>query len=219
MKISFIPDSSYAEVSQKSPMRWSVLFVNEDGVATGQHGWWKCKDFLNDCVIYLHTGRKFPMYGFNNELKLNDGVAYVALKNIPDFFEENLGYLNEFLAERGLPVITWHEHDGGCGVQAVIGIDEKYWCSTFTISVITSMIRSCAYAKLVNDISEFWQHEPTLVGYIDSVLPHFVPENFEKCAKILFKNYQYDGTTALTCSTYSIHNAGLQSWLNSGAFS
>jgi hypothetical protein len=214
--IKSIPSSSYAEVGQKAPLRWCVLDVADDGTAVGQHGWWKCKDFLNDSVIYLHTGKEFNMYGFQNKLKLNCGEAFVALKNVPEFFEENLGYLNEWLAERDMPLIVVDLHDGGCGVEKVITIDEYYFSSTYTISVITSLIRSCVYKKMVNDISECFAQEPTLVGYMDKVDKCFTRANDALFKKLLYKNYQYSQETP--GDTYTIHNAGLQSWTNSGAF-
>lgn len=216
IKIVSIPSASYAEVSQKAPLRWCVLDVKEDGTAVGQHGWWKCKDFLNDSVIFMATGKEFDMYGYVNPLQLNDGVGYVALKAVPEFFEENLGYLNEWLVERDMPPITVHEHDGGKGVEKVIGIDEYYWCSTFTISVITSLIRSCVYKKMMNDVTELFAQEPTLTGYMDKVDNVFVQNNTPMFKKLLYKNYQYDRNNM--GSTYTIHNAGLQSWINSGAF-
>jgi hypothetical protein len=220
IKIASIPSASYAEVSQKSDMRWAVVHVNEEGVATGQHGWWKCKDFLNDSVIFLATGREFPMYGYQNKLTLNEEGAFVALKNIPDFFKDNLAHLNHFLAGRDMPPISWVEHDKGCKVEAVIIIPTFYWESTFTISAITSMIRSCVYKK-ISSMEEGFAEEPTLKGYIEKLLPVFVVSNRPIWKGLLFKNYQYDGSTkekVFAAGTTTIHNCGLQSWLNSGAF-
>lgn len=214
LSIKNIPSQSFCEVPQKSPLLWSVLFVDDAGNAEGQHGWWKCKDFLNDSVVYLRTGKEFPMYGYKNKLKLNEDGAYVALKNIPKFFEENLGYLNTWLVERNLEPITWHEHDGNFGVQAVIGIPTDYWQSTFTISAITSLIRCCVYKQLVNNIDELFNEEPTLNGYIDSVKKIFIPDNMPMFKQLIYKNYQYDGSNVNT-PNHTIHNAGLQSWINS----
>lgn len=214
VSIKHIPNISYAEVSQKSPMRWCVLKVEADGSAVGQHSWWKCKDFLNDSVMYLRTGKEFPMYGYSNKLVLNDFGAYVALKSIPDFFEDNLGHLNNWLVERGLPEILWFDHDEGCGVEAVIGIPKEYWDSTFAISAITSLIRSCVYKKMVNNVSELFAQEPTLNGFMENVDKIFKPVNFPMFNELIYKNYQYDGKGD-NKNTYTIHNAGLQSWINS----
>lgn len=217
LSIKHIPSASYAEMGQKAPLCWSVLKVEEDGSAIGQHGWWICKDFLNDSVVYLRTGKEFLMYGYQNKLVLNDIGAYVALKNVPDFFEENLGYLNSWLCERGMEPITWHEHDKGCDVQAVIGVPTSYWESTFTISAITSLIRSCVYKKLVNDISEMFAEEPTLSGYFDKVDKVLRPENMPLFKQLIYKNYQYDGSN-LDTPEHIIHTAGLQRWINSPGF-
>lgn len=218
MKISSIPSGSYAEVGQKSPLRWSVLYVENDGTAVGQHAWWKCKDFLNDSVVFLRTGKKFGIYGYTNELKINDGLSYIALKNVPAFFEKNLALLNKWLEAKKFPPIQVVEAEvGATDVERVIGVPTLYWGNTFLISVITSLIRSCVYVEATT-FDKCVKEEPTLSGYWEKVQAAMDISKVGEMDVRLFVNYQYDGKLLKKTPTHTIHNAGLQTWINSGAF-
>jgi len=211
-KVKSIPSQSFAEVGQKAPLRWAVCYA--DGkTLIGQHGWWKCKDFLNDSVVYLDTGKEFGVYGYNNKLKINDEGGYVALKHVPKFFASNVAVLNAWLKKRGFAELSLHEHDGNLGVEAVILIPTIYWKNTFLISIITSLIRACVFQE-EKTVEAMMAHEDTFNNYTDKVLPLFVPENVDKMNQLLFLNYQYSGRKMLD-NTYNIHNAGMQSWSNS----
>ncbi len=209
MKIT-IPTQGFSEIDQKAPLRWALTYRDGD-VFAGQHGWWKCKDFLNDVVIYLQTGMEFGIYGFNNKAKLNEDGGYVALKNVPEFFEHNLALLNEWLIERGFtPIDYMHEGD-----SHVILIPTEYWQNTFYISAITSLIRSCVYAKH-DTFDECMAEEPTLQGFGTKLMMQLLPENTEKFNNLLFLSYQYNRDNQPPAhSTHIYHNAGLQSWINS----
>ena len=206
-----IPKQSFLEVGQKALLRWALCYKNGD-VFEGQHGWWKCKDFLNDVVVYLRTGKEFGIYGFNNKAQINEEGGYLALKNVPAFFEDNLLLLNEQLLSMGLEPI---ECFAGAGeVEKVVLVPSFYWTNTFFISMITSLIRSCVYKK-ASTFAECVAEEPTLQGYDTKMWGLLQPENFDKMNELMFLNYQYDGTKLDSCDTYLIHNAGLQSWTNS----
>jgi hypothetical protein len=209
MKIT-IPSGSYSEVSQIAPLRWALTYREGDTFA-GQHAWWKCKDFLNDVVIYLQTGKEFSIYGFQNKAKLNDDGGYVALKNVPDFFEHNLALLNEGLIERGFtPIDYLHEGD-----SHVVLIPTEYWTNTFFISAITSLIRSCVYAKC-DTFKECMDKEPTLTGFSEKLLEQFKLENAGKFNSLLFLSHQYNNSNhPASYNTHIYHDAGLQSWLTS----
>jgi hypothetical protein len=209
MKI-IIPSANYSEIDQKAPLRWALTYRDGD-TFTGQHGWWKCKDFLNDVVVYLQTGKEFEIYGFKNKAKLNDDGGYMALKNVPAFFEHNLALLNEFLIERGFPPLDYLRE----GDSHILLIPTEYWTNTFFISVITSLIRACVYQQC-----ETFEHcmvnEPTLKGFSSKMLEQFKLENVEKFNNLLFLSHQYNNSNhPPSYSTHVYHNAGLQSWLTS----
>jgi len=209
-----MPPDSYAEVSQKAPLRWAMIVEQEDGTWAGEHNWWKCKDFLNDVVFYLRTGKEFPMYGFKNKVTKQDSHYTFALKHIPNYFEDNLGYLNNFLVNLGHPDIGFAADIQGHDAECAIFIPAYYFTNTFYISLITSLIRSCVYQPIVNgDDMTMFRTEPTLVDYLDQALEQFLPEMKEKKDALIYRNYQYNGNNV--GGTYTIHNAGLQSWIDS----
>lgn len=213
-KIAPIPKGGYSEVSQTAPLRW-VMMHEQDGTLTAQHTWWKCKDFLNDVVVFLRTGQQFGIYGFNNTAKINDAGGYLALKHVPPFFAKTLKLLNEYLGSKKLPKIMPVDTDKAQDVEWVLLVPSFYWTSTFAISLITSLIRACVYA----DESTFKKcvaHESTLEGYFDRTMALFVPENFTKIEQLIYLNYQYSfKKPPASSSTHIIHDAGLQSWTNS----
>ena len=205
--------SSYAEVSQTSPMRWRVYLANKNGVLTAQSNWWKCKDFLNDTVFFLETGYAFSIYGYNGGYQVNDKIVYVGVKNIPENvpFLDNLKVLNAFLKDQEMPEVEVYTVEG---VQYMLGIPRMYFENTFYISAITSLIRGCVYAP-VSTIQDIMSIEPTTksVKYQTSIKKWLTPKTREKFREILYLNYQYHGKEFQ--GEYAIHNAGLQSWTNS----
>ena len=206
-----IPHQSFSEVGQKAPLRWALCYKDGDSFE-GQHGWWKCKDFLNDTVVYLRTGQEFEIYGYENKAKINDEGGYLALKNVPAFFEDNLIMLNEQLLSVGLEPIECFNGEGE--VEKVVLVPSFYWSNTFFISFITSLIRSCVYAKTTAFI-DCINKEETLTGYFNKAWDKLKPEHFDRMNELMFLNYQYNAKDLGKCDTYLIHNAGLQSWCNS----
>ena len=205
-----IPHQSFSEIGQKAPLRWALCYKDGD-TFQGQHGWWKCKDFLNDVVVYLQTGKEFGIYGFNNVAKINEEGGYLALKHVPVFFEDNLLLLNEQLLSMGLEPIECFAGEGE--VDKVVLVPTFYWTNTFFISMITSLIRSCVYKK-AETFSQCVAEEETLSGFYDKMMGLLTFNNFDKMNELMFLNYQYSSATP-DCSTYNIHNAGLQSWCKS----
>jgi len=216
-KLAPIPNTHYSEVSQVSPMRWACLFLDHtEEKFLAESAWWKCKDFLNDVVVYHRLKREFPMYGFQNKVRLNLSGGYLALKSVGEAFEANLAVLNTWLVKRGFDDIGLMKKDEvefSSGATHIILIPPAYWQNTFMISIITSLIRSCAF-KPKKSVEELVKQEDTFNGYWEKVSALFVPQNVEKMNTLVFLNYQYSGLT-VPDSNYTIHNAGMQSWSNS----
>lgn len=185
------------------------------GTLIPQSGWWKCKDFLNDVVLYIQTKQEFGIYGFNNKAEINDDGGYLALKNVPKFFTKTFALLNDFLQTKHLPPLSLVEHDGKNNIEQVVFVPMFYWTNTFAISLITSLIRACVYADEPT-FEKCMKHEETLTNYTNKVFKVFVPENFDKIKELMFLNYQYNiKNPPAPHSTHIFHNAGLQSWTNS----
>jgi hypothetical protein len=216
-QIKSIPQGSYAEVPQQSPMRWVNLTLTDDGYLKGLSRWWKCKDFMNDVVIKTMLGKSFPMYGFDNSVFSAQHCNYVGVKNVGDFFVEWVtGFVNPWLLSKGLPEVSINPAEG-CDVEWVLGIPIDYFQNTFFISSLTSIIRAGTYGK-VDHFRTALEKEPTLRDeYLDSVLEWFCLDRAEFCDSLVFVNFQYN-KNMLPSSDYVFHNAGLQSWIDSGVF-
>ena len=205
--------NSYAEVLQLSPMRWRVYFADDNGELTAQSNWWKCKDFLNDTVFFLSTGKAFSIYGYNGGYKVNDDLVYVGVKDIPKNvpFLENLKVLNTFLKEQGMPEVSTVEVEG---VQYMLCIPRVYFENTFYVSAITSLIRGCVYGS-VETIQDIMEAEPTTQNekYQTSIRKWLTPKTRDKFKDIVYLNYQYHGKEFK--ASIHIHDAGIQAWTNS----
>lgn len=214
-KLSIQPFSNsepYNEMGQISPMRWVNLYREEDKLTAVSH-WWKCKDFMNDVVIGITLKKYFHVYGFKNQIPYNEKGLYLGIKNIEvAAFKKRLAVVNAYLTGKGFPKILWITHDKGGGVQAVLFIPMAYWKNTFSISFITSLIRSCSFE--IDSITDVPNVEETLTSYWQKADALFVPEEIKKMNELVFKNYQYSKENHEMCGTSTMHNAGLQTWIN-----
>lgn len=204
----------YSEVSQVNPLRWRLCLRDGDKLIP-QSNWWKCKDFLNDVVIYLRTGHVFSVYSFNNEQKINEEGGYMALKNVHESFEKNLPVLNGYLLSKGFPGLSLVPCKATDETTHVVLIPTVYWQNTFYISYITALIRSCCF-KEESTIEKLVEHEHYLQGgWFKKLDKMFETKYTEEMNKHIFINYQYSGKNKDFSNTYSIHNAGMQTWYNS----
>ena len=204
--------SSYVEVGQVNPLRWRLCFKNGDKL-TPQSNWWKCKDFMNDVVIYLRTGKVFSVYSFHNEQKINEEGGYMALKNVHQDFEWNLPILNKYLESKGFPGLSLVPHQAEDDTTHVVLIPTIYWQNTFYISYITALIRSCCFGKCAT-IEELASKEEYLQHlWFEQLDNMFDKKLTAKMNELIYINYQYDGKKL--DNTYNIHNAGMQTWYNS----
>jgi hypothetical protein len=204
---------TYSEVSQENPLRWRLCLL-KDGTLIPQSSWWKCKDFLNDVVIYLRTGKVFSVYSFHNEQKINDEGGYMALKAVHASFDKNLPILNKYLTSKGFPALSLVDHDKGEGTEKVVLIPTIYWQNTFYISYITALIRSCCFTecKTIEELAE--QEEKTEGDWFKKIDSLFNTKLTLKMNELVYLNYQYSSKTGYD-KTYAIHNAGMQTWFES----
>jgi hypothetical protein len=209
--------TGYSEVPQVNPMRWRLCLKKDDTVIP-QSNWWKCKDFLNDVVVYLRTGKVFSVYSFNNEQKINEEGGYMALKFVAKCFDENLPVLNKYLESKGFPTLTNCTFDGTVdGTEKLLLIPPIYWQNTFYISYITALIRSCCFKKHT-DMKHMVEEEQylkdgkfaTFDKYLDTKL-------IEKMNELVYINYQCSGPGTGYDNTYNIHNAGICTWHESAS--
>jgi hypothetical protein len=209
-----VSSEPYCEVSQVNPLRWRVCLKEGDNLVP-QSDWWKCKDFLNDVIIHLRTGKVFGIYGFKNNHKINEEGGYMALKEVHQAFEDNLVLLNGYLKKKEFPTIEVVPHDGKeDGTEKVVLIPSLYWQNTFYISFITAAIRACCFNKHTDVIKMMNDEEKFQGGWFAKVDKYLDRKYTDKMNELMYLNYQYSSKTGFD-HTHCIHNAGIQSWISS----
>lgn len=178
LKLSLNNNDTYSEEKQKNPIRWKILYKQEDGVFTDQTGWIKCKDFFNDVVAYLKEGTVFSIYRFDNQIQKNDEGMYVLLNYIEDkpTFLSNMQVVNERLQEDLQCSIEVLDHEDD---MVVVNIPNPLWESTYRISLATMVIRLSNYGYLYEDWHSLWK-EGAPIHTMESA---FSPEAIENVAE------------------------------------
>jgi hypothetical protein len=222
-KIILSNSSHYAEEGQVNPLQWKTLLKTGENEFKDQSGWWICKDFLNDCVAFFREGYVFSIYGWKNNLKVNDEGVYHLLRNIADkeVFLKNLEVINKRLSE-----------DLGCSVdvipmqekgQLIVLIPPACWETTYRISLITLLIRLSNYDTKFSSWGDFWKPNSVLktdkniLGMPEAA--KFIAEHGFTVPDE-FKEYWYycgeqsnSKITPKPTSVGIIHNCGIVSWV------
>jgi hypothetical protein len=182
LKINQSNNKTYCEVPQTNPLRWKTLYRNNDGSFFDQSGWVKCKDFYNDTVAFRKAGSVFSIYGYENNIKMNDEGIYFLLKYIkdkPSFFH-NLEVVNKQLFDDLECVIAATDHEKD---ELVILIPNELWESTYRISMITMVVRLCNYGVKYESWEDMWK-----AGAPSQQIEHaFTKDAKENALKLGFK--------------------------------
>lgn len=132
---------TYAENSQVNPIRWEIMYLEDDGVTmTPQTGKFKCKDFFNEFVCKIQTGVGLCVYYMDTrELKFNPEGVWCRVTSIdnPKRFITNVDkVVNAYLPEDEQVKIT----DLGRS-SCLIYFPKGCFENTYKISLITWLIR------------------------------------------------------------------------------
>ncbi len=218
-KLEFKNNQTYAEVSQKNPLRWKTLLRNGDSY-TDQSGWVKCKDFYNDTVAFFKEGSVFSIYGYQNAIKKNDEGVYFLLKYIADkaVFLDNLAVMNAQLKKDLDCVVT--PLPCPAADELIVLIPNALWESTYRISMVTFVIRLCNYGYVYKTWEDFWNTAAPAYS-----MEHAFTEDAKKNAKTLgfkvptgFEEYwfycgeKYNSKVAPKTTGGTIHNNGCSNW-------
>lgn len=212
--VPFTNRFTYHEIPQTNPLRWVVLYREED-TYTEQSGEFKCKDFFNEFVS-KYNGHATSIYGFNaGEMKVNEGELYVLLKNITDFqsYQANIGSINSLAAQHAMPPVTL-EATGKPG-ELVAALPSEYFMSTWLISLLTYLMRVANVPVVVEDPT--WQTHPTKgvdnpfrEQYTEVLTRGFqVPEVGATTFYWVGNRYPYPATP----NVGTVHNNGCYNWL------
>lgn len=142
---------SYSEVGQNNPLRWCIVYEEENGILSPQSGWVKCKDFFNDLVAACN-GNGFSIYGFNSaKMKVNDGFVGMVLKECVPEFMDNVKRTGVISVGEFFPL--------GKGMVYVKFSKDKTFKTAFDISLASYAIRLCNTTKVLNNWAELFSQE------------------------------------------------------------
>lgn len=161
MKVTKLNWNHYGEEPQGNPIRWQLLYREEDESYTEQSGVLQCKDFFNDVVAFLKAEKLFGIYGFNNKVKINDEGMYLLLSGIADkeLFVHNLVVLNSRIEEDLGEHIYFEDADND---TLLVCLPPSLWDSTYQISLATMLIRCCNYNFLYDTWDDFFGEKAPL---------------------------------------------------------
>lgn len=213
--VSNVPSTKYAEEPQKSPLRWVLLSPPDKGHYKALSGWFRCKDFLNDCVAYRELGKEFSIYGFSNSHKCFDDVYYyMGVKHVGEGFLAHMKRLNLFLNKHGFLSVKGISLEKGSQVEYVLCIPRVFFRNTFEISWLSSFIRAGTFGKS-SSLEEALEKEHTLTGgWVDKIVAQLSTQKYIDRNNLVFLNFDKNKNSA-TISMYNVHDAGFQTWLNS----
>lgn len=206
------PQVHYSEMPQNNPVRFTILFKNEDGSFDTQSSEFKCKDFFNEVVAAYH-GQPLGAYSFETKgMKLQDEGVWVLLTHIIKLpsFEENIRSINKLAKKDGMPEVEVHAHT----LDSVVALlPRAYFNNTYLISFLSYLIR-VANTEDVNP-DPTWKTHSTLE--IDcpfrNVFDRVMARGFKSPAikSFYYAGKKHDHSQKLS-SSHIVHNNGVASW-------
>ena len=214
----------YAEEGQDNPLRWVLLSKSGGDVLEATYEntgtWWKCKDFLNDTVFAIQTGKQLSIYGWNTanlSLPKKGEPLYLAVKDFTKNFENNvnncLGNAVTFVGDGEL---------NGSKVK-VLEIAPQGVSNTYFISLITLMIRLCNSETSFQNVEELKAYKGFGggdQGKWDEVVAKGwlfdLPQHLTKF--IWYCGDKYNSETVESPSSSMVHNCGVLSWQQGGSY-
>jgi len=152
----------YAEMGQANPLKWRIMYKEEDESLSSQSGLIVCKDFFNDIVAWKQAQTPFKIYNFDNQVKFNDEGLYFVLSHIankPMFTQNILKGINPQLEEDlGVSLKVFQQG----AKRVVLLIPHELWQSTYHISLVSMLIRLSNYAKAYTCWDDFFADDAPL---------------------------------------------------------
>lgn len=129
-----------SEVGQVNPSKFQFAMVEGDTVFP-LHDPIKCRDFLNDTLVWLEEGFIRPIYGFKYKGPIDTEKTTFRLTRC-DKVPSNIEKLNAFEVELGLEPTQLIEVKGG----SLVSQGDKWWMSTtLHLSWYTQALRHINY--------------------------------------------------------------------------
>lgn len=215
--VPFNQDVTYSEANQANPIRWQLYYYDrENDTFIAQAKEMKCKDYFNDVVAKIHGYEKLrTVYGFDaNTVKTNDEGVYIRVTNLNKHFLDNLnGPIRDVLVKDGQPPVevvhTFNDKD------LLLLFPIQLWSNTYTISIVTAMIRCGNYGKLLPAFEE-WPKEAVWKADAFSTAEHYGYRNILMRNRTrppregfwMFYNNEYNSEHLHRVSMSTVHNCG-----------
>jgi len=216
---------TYGEVVQQNPIRWELLYKEEDTYIP-QSAQFKCKDFFNDLVGW-YKGVKVSIYSFDtNSMKLNDDGVWIRVHNIkwPMQWLTNVENVVQKPLEAALGVrldITLLDL-----ATYLIFIPKRVFESTYHISLLTYLIRVSNNDYLYETMEQVFtdNNGPAFFATKENSVPtgikaklarsgFVLPEKFADCWYYADASYNSQKDTSVLQHYISIlHNNGMCNW-------
>lgn len=199
---------TYSEASQKNSLRWTIAFLDkETNTLIPQTAPFRCKDYFNDIVAKMH-GTELSVYGFDTKtIKLNEEGVYILLSNAKtDDIKQTLAALCPQF-NLGLEKISPR--------RSVLFLPKECFVNTYTISLLTLLIRLSNYGKPLLSWEEAAEmcneQEPRLFSGGRIFTRGFsLPEEVKKYWYYINPNYNSEKQKAPYPSM--VHNNGVLNW-------
>jgi hypothetical protein len=220
-KLNITHTNTYAEVGQANPMRWMLMFNEEDGSLSSQSGLIACKDFFNDVVAWKKTQTAFKIYRFDNQVKFNEEGMYLLLSNIADtenFIANISAAINPTLwVDLGVEISAMKQEED----SVVILIPHEVWETTYYISVVSMTIRLCNYNVSYTNWESFFEKDSplnTIEHAFHTTTKEYVREHGFALPKA-FQEYWYysshgwNSANGKALLSSVVHDSGANAWV------
>ena len=137
------PKARYAEVGQTRPCTFSFAFLRED-VVYPQHKQIKCRDFLNDTLVWDDENFKGSIWGYTFSGPYDKENTTLYMEN-SGFLPGNLHLLNDFERDLGVSLTKLEI----CDTNGHLVIGSHFWqLTTLHLSWYTQVLRHLTYPNL-----------------------------------------------------------------------
>jgi hypothetical protein len=220
MKITYTHKNTYAEEGQPNPIRWLILSGTPETGFKNESEWLKCKDFFNDYAVAYQGGKRFNIYGFdtsNMHIPKTGEPVYIAVKETTEYFDVNMGVVNQWLSDRGLPRISCHK--GTNDADYVLEFPEYFFRNTYNISLISLIIRLCNIEYFFKDFEEmkvyqtFPQKDQQKWNQVVAKDVFFnIPKKLQEYIWYCGKQHNSKNPPADYALSSLVHNCGVLTW-------
>jgi hypothetical protein len=208
-------ESTYSEIGQDNPIRWEILYREDETTFTSQSGLIRCKDFFNELTRKYCSGQNSSIYRFDTKtIKLNDEGVYFRLHNITNMgvFEENLETTINVGLDSDFHVINERLND----TTSILFVPVYYFTSTYLTSLVSYVIRICNVNKKIGSFEDAVTNSKDVAIKDDgkklAIKWSFnIPEKYQDYWYYLGDDYN-NKTHETPDGVSMVHNNGVQSW-------